>query len=167
MLDREAEREALLSVLDEQRDSLVYKLSGLSESEARAVPTASALSLLAIVKHSAVWERRWFQVLMSGKALPGEWPEQPDAHADASFDLDEADTLSSVIEEYRTQIAQARPLLEAVDLDSHCAHRWVSHRTARSIVLHMIEETARHAGHADIIRETIDGKRGPSAPDVA
>ena len=56
------------------REALVRKVSGLSEQDARRAPTVSSLSLLAIVRHSAVWERRWFQVIFAGRPAPDGWP---------------------------------------------------------------------------------------------
>jgi hypothetical protein len=69
------ERDALGGFLDLQRDGLIRKIEGVSDADARRTPTASALSLLGIVKHCALWERRWFQVVVAGRRFPGEWPE--------------------------------------------------------------------------------------------
>lgn len=159
MPDADAEHTALAEVLDLQRGALINKLSGLSEDDARRTPTASTLSLLSIVRHSAVWERRWFQVLLAGRRFPGEWPEIADS-PDATFELSPDDTIASVVADYRLQIAAANEVIQAADLDALCADAAVADMSARGVVLHMIEETARHAGHADIIRETIDGARG-------
>ncbi len=71
----DAERSAVAEFLGYQRDSLIGKLDGLSEEQARLTPTASSLSLLGLVKHSSIWERRWFQVIVAGRTFPGEWPE--------------------------------------------------------------------------------------------
>lgn len=155
------EREVLVEFLDYQRDALVTKVSGLSEAQARSTPTVSALSLLAIVKHSAVWERRWFQVIGAGRRFPGEWPvvDDPDDGVDHTFDLADDETVASVVADYRREIAAANVILAADDLDRPCGFGTIPDTTLRWIALHMIEETARHAGHADIIRESIDGQR--------
>jgi uncharacterized damage-inducible protein DinB len=158
--DQDAERAALLDVLDLQRGALINKLSGLSEQDACTAATASSLTLLSIVKHSAVWERRWFQVLLAGRRFPNEWPDVGDSSADATFDLRPGDTIDAIVADYRRQIAAASEVLATVDLDAPCADAAVADMSARAVVLHMIEETARHAGHADIIRETIDGAKG-------
>ena len=160
MADQTAERAALTEVLELQRQGLVDKLSGLTEADARRAATASTLTLLSLVKHSAAWERRWFQVLLAGRRFPGEWPDTPDAHQDATFDLATSDTIDSVVAEYRAEIALAQQVIDTVDLDASCSDPQVATMTARGVILHMIEETARHAGHADIIRESIDGSRG-------
>ncbi len=155
-----SERDALAEVLGYQRAALIRKLDGVSEEDARRTPTASSLSLLGIVKHSAVWERRWFQVAVAGRRFPGEWPENRGGGPDQTFELVDGDTVESVIAHYREQVAESLRVVEAVDLDAPCAWSGMAHVNVRWIVLHMIEETARHAGHADIIRETIDGSRG-------
>jgi len=160
MIDQERERAALTKVLNQQREALIYKVSGLSEGQARCVATASSLTLLSLAKHSAIWERRWFNVLLAGHRSHGEWPDVPDAHAEATFDLAPEDTVASVVAAYRAAIASAQLVIDAVDLDASCSDPLVANQTARDVILHMIEETARHAGHADIIREAIDGRRG-------
>ena len=109
----ETERAGLCEFLDLQREALIEKLQGVSDEDARRAPTVSSLSLLSLVKHSAIWERRWFQVVVAGRSFAGEWPEEQPQDENA-FRLTDDDT---------------------------------------------IEETARHAGHADIIRETIDSSR--------
>jgi hypothetical protein len=74
--------------------------------------------------------------------------------------------IDSVVANYRTQIAGAQEIIDTIDLDAFCADPKVASMTARDVVLHMIEETARHAGHADIIRESIDGSRGRWADEL-
>ena len=151
------ERAALCEFLDLQRGALIEKLQGLSEAEARCCPTVSALSLLGIVKHSAVWERRWFQVVVAGRNFAGEWPEVlPDD--DDGFRLAEDDTIESVLAEYRAQIEASNEILRTADLDAPCAWPMLA-GNLRWVAVHLIEETARHAGHADLLRETIDRGR--------
>ena len=84
----DSERDALAAVLDVQRNALVRKVEGLSEVDARRVPTASALSLLSLLsllKHSANWEERWFQGVVAGQPLADGWPEQESDIPDADF----------------------------------------------------------------------------------
>ncbi len=141
-----------------QRDALIDKLEGVSDEDARCAPTVSALSLLSLVKHSAIWERRWFQVIVAGRRFRGEWPEVH-PHDENAFLLDGDDTVETVVADYREQIAAAQEIVGTFDLDAPCAWPEMAHRSVRWVALHMIEETARHAGHADIIRETIDAGR--------
>ena len=155
------ERAGLSECLDYQREALIDKLQGLSDEQARINATVSSLSLLSLVKHSAIWERRWFQVIVAGRRFPGEWPEAQSAELDPTFQLTENDTVETVLADYRDQIAASQEILGSFDLDAPCAWPEKAHRNLRWVALPMIEETARHAGHADIIRETIDGTRGP------
>ena len=143
-----------------QREALIGKLQGLSDEEARMTATASSLSLLSLIKHSAIWERRWFQIIVAGRCFPDEWPEVRSQEVDSTFLLTEADTVETVVAEYREQIAASQEILDGFDLDAPCAFPEMANQNLRWVALHMIEETARHAGHADIIRETIDGSRG-------
>jgi hypothetical protein len=156
----ETERAGLSEFLDYQREALIDKLQGLSDEEARMTATVSSLSLLSLVKHSAIWERRWFQVIVAGRRFPGEWPEAQLAGVDPTFRLTEEDTVETVVADYREQIAASQEILGSFDLDAPCAGPEISDQNLRWVALHMIEETARHAGHADIIRETIEGTRG-------
>jgi len=153
----ETERAGLCEFLDMQREALIEKLQGVSDEEARRAPTVSSLSLLSLVKHSAIWERRWFQVVVAGRSFTGDWPEvQP--QDENGFRISHTDTIETVVAYYREQIAASQEILRTVDLDAPCAWREMA-GNPRWVAVHMIEETARHAGHADIIRETIDSSR--------
>jgi uncharacterized damage-inducible protein DinB len=155
-----SEREALEGFLDAQREGLIRKIDGLDDATARKAPIASSLSLLGLVKHAATWERRWFQVVMGGREFPDEWPAARDEPKDADLMADENDTVDRCITYYREQVAQSRAIAASMDLDSPCARPDLIECNVRYVLFHMIEETARHAGHADIIRETLDGSRG-------
>jgi uncharacterized damage-inducible protein DinB len=154
-----SERDALNGFLDLQREALIRKLEGLSDADARQAVTVSSLSLLALVKHSAIWEQRWFQVILAGRADPGGWPEVRD-HTDPDLRVGDDDTVAHWVARYREAIAESRAVVAGRDLHAPCARADISDRNTRWVLLHMIEETARHAGHADIIRETLDGSRG-------
>lgn len=97
---------------------------------------------------------------MAGRIFPDEWPEVQTEEVDPTFRLTDEDTVETVVAYYREQIAASQEILGSHDLDAPCAWPQMAHRNLRWVALHMIEETARHAGHADIIRETIDGSRG-------
>ena len=155
-----SEREALCGFLDLQREALLRKIEGLSDADARKTPTVSSLSLLALVKHSAIWERRWFQVITAGREFPGEWPAVPTEPEEADLLVGEEDTVKYWVAYYQEQIEASRAVVAETGLDTPCAWPKLAHRNVRWVLLHMIEETARHAGHADIIRETLDGSCG-------
>ena len=100
----ESERRHMRELLNVQREALIGRLDGLSETQARSTPTASSLSLLALVKHSAIWEGRWFHAIVAGGQLPDRWPDTahsatPDGE-DPTFALGAGDTIESVIAEY-------------------------------------------------------------------
>ena len=155
-----SEREALETNLDAQREGLIRKIEGVADAMARQAPTASSLSLLGLVKHAVTWERRWFEVIMAGRELPDGWPEVLPEPRDADLLVDESDTVDHWVASYREQIEQSRAVVASMDLDSPCARQDIIECNVRYVMFHMIQETARHAGHADIIRETLDGSTG-------
>jgi hypothetical protein len=154
------ERDALTGFLDRQRDALVSKVRGVSDADARRAPTASSLSLLGLLKHGAVWEGRWFEGVVAGRPLPDGWPEHESPIPDEDFLVDERDTVEQWVARYEKAAETSRQIVAAVQLDDSCVRTDVIDCNVRSVLLHMIEETARHAGHADLIRETLDGSRG-------
>ena len=156
---KDPEKTAILEFLDYQRNALINKVENLSEAESRATPTTSSLSLLSILRHSTIWEKRWFEVIVAGRASPGDWAEVQPTEPDVTFELDDDDTIASVVDEYRAQVAVSNEILTTFDLDAPCALENMKGHSLRWVALHMIEETARHAGHADIIRETLDNHR--------
>ena len=156
-----SERAGLFEFLDYKREALIASLQGLSDDQARMTPTASSLSLLSLVKHSAIWERRRFQVIVAGRSFPSEWPDVRSEEENSTFRLADQDTVESVIADYREQIATSNEILATIDLEAPCAWPEMAEQNVRWVAMHMIEETAQHAGHADIIRETIDGRRWP------
>jgi uncharacterized damage-inducible protein DinB len=155
-----SEREALAMNLDAQREGLIRKIEGVPDVMSRQAPTASSLSLLGLVKHAVTWERRWFEVIMAGRELPDGWPEVLPEPEDADLMVDESDTVNDWLASYREQIEQSRAVVASMDLGSPCARQDIIECNVRYVMFHMIQETARHAGHADIIRETLDGSTG-------
>lgn len=156
----DSERDALAAFLDMQRSALIRKVQDVSEADARRVPTDSSLSLLSLLKHSAIWEVRWFQGMVAGQPLADGWPEQESEVPDSDFLLGAGDTLAQWVSGYLEAIEVSRNIVAALELDASCARSDILDCNVRWVLLHLIEETARHAGHADIIRETIDGSRG-------
>jgi uncharacterized damage-inducible protein DinB len=145
------ERETLLALLQFQRDSLIRKISGVDEAAARTSAVASGTTLLWLGKHLAQAELQWTVMRFAGDA--GELP-----HAEVQPE----DTAASVIEGYRAASARADAVaLAATSLDELCrAEEVIPPVNLRWILAHLLEETARHAGHADILRELIDGSTG-------
>jgi uncharacterized damage-inducible protein DinB len=149
------ERTMLNAFLDYLRERMIAKLDGLDEEQARRSLVPSGTSLLGLVKHLAVVELGWFVWSFAGE----------DFDVGPSGDnLGPEDTISSVVDMYRSAYARSQHIAAGVpDLDQRAARsRRSGHETQsmRWILVHMIEETARHAGHADILREQIDGTTG-------
>ena len=149
------ERVVLEALLDENRQSIIDCVDGLSEEDARRSLVPSLTTPLGLLKHVACAERSWFQRRLAG--LPeSEW----DGYGygdEPSWSLAEGDTVASVIEEFRRASSRSREIAAAYDLDHTIEHDVMGTLSLRWIYLHMIEEVARHAGHADILREQIDG----------
>ncbi len=153
------ERQMLDAFLDAMRLAVRRKLEGITVEQARSTPTVSSLSLLAIVKHLAWTERRWFHDSL------GDVIEDPRVNRDGGesdeFVVDN-DGIEVVAAFYDEQCRRSRELAAGVaDLDTVIVNERFGNRISfRWIMVHMIEETARHAGHADVIREAIDGREG-------
>ena len=146
----------LESFLDEQRAAILRKVEGLTEEQARSRPTASGFCLLTLVKHLAFVERRWFQLQIARRDVPGLWPP-PD---DRELRIEPEDTMQSVRALYETTIEENQAILDDTDVADDLESVDNIGLNRRWVLLHLIEETARHAGHADIIRESIDGATG-------
>ncbi|WNV90472.1 DinB family protein [Umezawaea sp. Da 62-37] len=150
------ERTALLAYLDKQREGLRNAVRGLDDEQLSKVPSASALSLGGLLKHVTRSERRWVQAGLGGLPLPGLWPI---VEFESDFILAETDTAEFLLADYETCARETEAVLSDVtDLGAPCALPEAAHWSARWVLLHVIEETARHGGHADIIRESLDGR---------
>jgi hypothetical protein len=150
------ERQMLGDRLRWFRHVVVAKVEDLPLADAVGRPTVSELSPLGIIKHLGFAERNWFQVTFAA-----EDPPLP-PHAE-TFVLGPGDSVESVIAFYRAETARSEAIAAAapdLDVPSARPHWRVGTISLRWIVLHMIEETARHAGHLDLMREAIDGKKG-------
>lgn len=155
------ERTQLLGWLDLQRAVVHWKCEGLSEADAhRAVlPASPNLSMAGLVSHLRWTEQLWFEVILLGE--PADGPQFLDEPEDA--DMLVADVpLARLLDDYDRQCARSDEIVAAHSLDDTGKHPdfAASSATLRWILFHLIEETARHAGHADAIRELLDGRTG-------
>jgi len=154
------ERDMLDGWLDYHRATLAWKCEGLSDDQLRerALPP-SGLSLLGLVRHLAEVERGWLLRRVGGQDLP--WLYCTEAHLDGDFD-DVADAdVAEAFATWRQQCEQARAIAAAVpSLDDTFEGRDQQLYSLRWIMSHMVEEYARHNGHADLLRERIDGATG-------
>ncbi|MFD8572649.1 DinB family protein [Streptomyces sp. NPDC057694] len=156
------ERANLHAWLEFHRATLALKCADLTDAQARiaAVPT-STLTLLGLLQHLAEVERNWFQRVFAGRTVPR-------VHEDRdTFTLVPDHTLADALAQWRTEIDRARALTADADLDTtgtltEQEAAYVGERTVslRWILTHMIEEYARHNGHADLLREAVDGVTG-------
>jgi hypothetical protein len=153
------ERATLEGFLEFFRDEIVRKVSGVSEADARRALVPSKTTLAGLVRHLTAVERHWFLRRLDERpeeSIPANsWGD------DDSWDLGPADTVESLLTEYRAVCAESREVAARfADLDHTVPHPGLGRITFRWIYVHMIEETGRHAGHADILREQIDGSVG-------
>jgi uncharacterized damage-inducible protein DinB len=161
------ERADLLASLARHRYFLRHTARDLTDEQARQRSTVSELSIGGLIKHVAAVEQRWAAFIVDGPAAmrPGGRSAGPDAWAQG-FRLLENETLAGVLAQYERVAGQTEELVLALpDLDAsqplpeapwfEPGARW----SARRVLLHVIAETAQHAGHADIIRESLDGAK--------
>ena len=153
------EREMLAGFLDFQRATLLWKLEGLDDEQLRRAMVPSGTSLLGLVKHLAYVERSWFQGVWDGQEVSFPWTKED---PDADWRIEPDETTGDVLALYRADCDRSRQIVAAASsLDEAVHHpRWKEDVSRRWIMVHMIEETARHVGHADILREQIDGATG-------
>ncbi len=156
-----AERADLLETLATHRWFLRHTVQGLTDEQAGRRTTVSELTLAGIVKHVAATEASWADFVVRGTAAmeqsPEEWAQE--------WSLADGETLQSVLARYADVAARTDELVRTVDLDaSHPLPEapWFEPgavRSARRVFLHVVAETAQHAGHADILRESLDGQK--------
>jgi uncharacterized damage-inducible protein DinB len=163
-------KDTLIRYLQSARDAIVWKVEGLSEYDARRPLTPTGTNLLGLVKHLASVELGYFGDTFgrpSGIELP--W-HSDDADPNDDLHLTADETREWVLDLYRTAWAHAAVTFEELKLDAEGRVPWWPDDrnpvTLHQILVHMVGETARHAGHADIVRETIDGQAGRFAGDA-
>lgn len=150
------ERELLAAFLDYQRATLLRKIDGVGDADLRRQVLPSTLTLLGMVKHLAYVERWWFAVCFAGEQLSLPWTKDD---PDADLRIEPGETTADIVALYKREVAHSHAILSASSLDE-LAKGGDLETSLRWIALHMIEETARHNGHADLIREAVDGATG-------
>jgi len=155
---RLGERDMLEAWLEFHRTTLLLKCEGLDDAQRKARPVASSkLSLHGLVRHMAEVERNWFRMVLAGESVQFFWPD-PDNEDAELYPIDDADW-DTDLSTWEAECEASRAAAAARTLDDTglrdgepCSLRW--------IYTHMIEEYARHNGHADLIRELVDGRVG-------
>ena len=144
------ELEQLLAALDGQRAGVLKKIAGLSEADARNSTVGSGTNVAGILQHLTFVESKWFEEIVSGSAAKGN----------RSMQVDPSVSLRELRADYRAACEASDAIITALgDADAPVTAKGKT-RNLRWAMLAVIEETARHAGHADIIREQIDGQTG-------
>jgi uncharacterized damage-inducible protein DinB len=181
MTTTDPERDNLLGTLADRRAFLRGSAEGLTDDQARATPTISALSIGGLVKHVTATERQWMDFIREGAtdtdvdydidwsaidwSDPASVPEWVLRRQD-EFLLREDQTLAELLDDYAACARETEELVAGL-ADLGIAHELApapwnepgASMSARQVLAHLIGETAQHAGHADIVRETIDGRK--------
>ena len=149
------EKATLSAFLDQQRWDVADRITGLTDEQLRRAVVPSGWSLLGLISHLTDVEVSWFQDRFAGRDLAGS---TDDGEA-AGFTVGPEDTAATVVAAYDPAVAEGRRIVAAASLDTPAARAPRGH-TLRWILVHLVEETARHNGQADVVRELIDGRTG-------
>jgi uncharacterized damage-inducible protein DinB len=156
-----AEKESLRVSLDRHRDAVLWKLEGLDDSDLRRAMTPSGTNLLGLVKHLAAVEYGWFCQTFGRATEPLPFDDD-DENADLRIRPEE--TTEDILAFYGRARAAADQVIDELELEETGTAWFGDAVSLRWVLIHMIEETARHAGHVDIVRELIDGMTGDHRP---
>jgi uncharacterized damage-inducible protein DinB len=166
-----AEAEAVLAVLERNRRTFAWKTGGLDRSGLAATAAASSMTLGGLVKHMALVETDWLVVKLAGQPYGPPWDEVDfDADPDWDWRTGAQDAPEEVYALWRSAVQRSRDVVAAVlqqgglDAAARFTRGDGRNATVREMLLDMIEEYARHTGHADLLRESVDGLVGESAP---
>jgi uncharacterized damage-inducible protein DinB len=165
---RTVEHTELLQTLARHRYFLRFTVRDITDEQARLRPTASQLCLGGLIKHVAATERQWIDFAVRGAAAMGSVEDMDDAAMAAwasAFELLPGETLAGVLDGYEEVARRTEAIVS--DLDLNTSHPLPSAPwfepgatwSVRRVLLHLIAETSQHAGHADILRESIDGAK--------
>jgi hypothetical protein len=154
-------KQLLHDALKAQREALVWKVEGLSEDDARRLMTPSLTNLLGLVKHLAGIERGYFCDAFGRPREPIPWEDEELWHGGDMWPRAD-ETTEYIIGEYRASWAMADPVIDELDIDAPGRHWTGRATTLGGMLVTVLVDTARHAGHADIVRELIDGSIGGS-----
>ncbi|MEV5238103.1 DinB family protein [Streptomyces cinnamoneus] len=156
------ERDTLVEFLRCQRLTLELKCAGLGADElARRAVEPSTMSLLGLVRHMAEVERIWFRRRLSRQDVPPLFRSDNDPDGDFDGAVPDPQVVTEAWQAWRDEVAFSdRFVARAPTLDVTCQDPWHGHVSLREVLVHMVEEYARHNGHADLLRERIDGRVG-------
>lgn len=154
------ELDLLVQFLDYHRATIVGKCEGLDDDQLRtASAPPSNLTLLGLLRHLTDVERQWWVRVLDGGAAPPLYYSEDDP--DGDFDSLESASVAQVRARYRDQLAESRRVLATFADGGEVARRTTGFRPSlRWVLVHLVEEYARHNGHADVIRQALDGATG-------
>lgn len=147
----------VVSILNKQREVMIWKLDGLTDEELRRPMTPSGTNLLGLVKHLAAVEYGWFCTTFGRSTEPLPFDDDDE---DADLRVGDDESTEDILAFYRRACDAADLAMSEIGLDGEGTAWFGDTVSMRWVILHMIEETARHAGHADILREMLDGTTG-------
>jgi uncharacterized damage-inducible protein DinB len=154
-----SERQILDEFLNYYRQVIKRKVHGVAEDKARQRLVGSLTTLAGLLKHLACVEREWFQHTV-GQLSAEQIGANFDGRSEAGWQVSDDETVPGLIAEYEQACARSREIAAQFDLDHLVPHGYFGQVSLRWIYVHLIEETARHVGHADILREQTDGTTG-------
>ena len=164
MTETTVEAQDLLQTIKAHRAFLLETVRDLTDERASQRTTASALTLAVIIKHVTDGERNWISFILEGPQAIGNFADNVEKYQ-AGWQLEPEETLAVLVERYAEVAQRTDELIPTLDLNANQplpvapwfepGGRW----SARRVLLHIIAETAQHAGHADIIRESLDGAK--------
>jgi hypothetical protein len=156
------ERTVIMGLLRRQRETLELKCAGLDATDlARRSVEPSTLSLLGLVRHMAEVERIWFRKVMDGQEAPPHFYSDADRDGDFNGAVPDPECVAEAWDVWRAEVAFADQFVaHAPDLDITGNEKWRGAISLRWVLVHMVEEYARHNGHADLLRQRIDGAVG-------
>jgi uncharacterized damage-inducible protein DinB len=157
-----AEKESLRAALDRHRDVVVWKVEGVDDEALRRPMVPSGTSMLGLVKHLAAVEYSWFCETFGQQTEPLPFSDE---NPDADLRVEAHETTTDIMAFYARARAAADEVIHALDVEDTGTAWFGDPVSMRWVLIHMIEETARHAGHLDILRELIDGSTGDHRPD--
>ena len=156
------EKTSLRVALDRHRDAILWKVEDLDDEQLRRVMTPSGTTLLGLVKHVAAVEYSWFCDTFGRATEPLPFD---DDDPEADLRVEPGETTADILAFYGRARAAADRVIDEVGLEETGTAWFGDPVTMRWVLIHMVEETARHAGHIDILRELIDGRAGDHRPD--
>ncbi|MEO8264496.1 MAG: DinB family protein [Ilumatobacteraceae bacterium] len=152
-----AEKQTLRNSLQQHRELMLWKLDGLDDDALRRSPVPSGTTLLGLVKHLGAVEFGWFCLTFGRETEPLPFDDNDE---NADLRVEPGETTAGIVAFYRRAWVAADQVITELDLDD-AGTSWAGDAVSlRWVMVHMIEETARHTGHADVVRELLDGTTG-------